>query len=183
MKMSNIRVRDDDVLVHSRGHADSGARFKKVHELICKYGALHVPTILVTEIQDFPDAIDFIEAETKAGRMEPQWHGYTHVDYAKKERYEIHRDIVESQTLFMEMFGVNFTKFYTPWGANADHIKDECDMAGIELIDCSNMIYCSKINHDPSLFKGRDIEIAIHWWEGMGRLETAFKNLGRQERA
>jgi len=175
----SIRIRDDDVLLYGSRQKNPFARFKQVHDIIVNGGGLHVPTILTTNIQDFPEAIDFIEEEFKAGRMEPQWHGAEHVDYAKKSREEIHWDIMDGQEFFVKCFGVNFTKFYTPWGANAEHIKEECEFAGIELIDCTDLIRCVHVNREPEKFRGKDIEIMIHWYEGNKRLKNAFRNLNR----
>jgi hypothetical protein len=175
-----IRVRDDDVLVHSSGYSDAEAvaRFKRVHEIIVNGGGLHVPAVLIMEILDFPEAIEFIGEETKAGRMEPQWHGMEHVDYAKKTEEEIVADIIMSQLQFREWFDCKFTKFYTPWGANAAHIKKACDRLNVEMVDCSDIIRCVHVNREPEKFRGKDIEIMIHWWEGVGRLRDMFHNLG-----
>jgi len=172
-----IRIRDDDVLIHSSGHKDPFARLKQVHELIVKEGALHVPAILVTEIQDFPEAIRYIRDEREAGRMEVQWHGLEHVDYAKKDRDQIIHELLVSQQFFIDNFGVRFTKFYTPWGANAPHIYEAAATHNIETIDCSNWIRCVHVNKNPKQFRGKDIEITIHWYEGIDRLKHAFRNL------
>jgi hypothetical protein len=172
-----VRVRDDDVLVPSSSHSDPIARFKEANHVIVKKGAIHVPAILITEIQQFPKVLPFIRQETWAGRMEPQWHGWEHVDYAKIPRKQIEREIQDSQKLFMEWFGVEFTKFYTPWGANAQHIQDACNACGIEMVDCSNLIKCQHVIQDYQAYVNRDIEILWHWWEGMGRLRSALNVL------
>ena len=172
-----IRVRDDDILNHSSGHKDSFARFKKVHKIIVDGGALHVPAILVTEIQDFPEALHFIRAEREAGRMEVQWHGMSHVDYGLKTSSEIQEDIIKSQIFFRDNFGAEFTKFYTPWGADQAHIREACEMHSIEMVDCSKIVECGHISRDPEKYRGKDVEILIHWWAGAGRLERALKDL------
>lgn len=174
-----IRVRDDDVLVHSSGFNDEEVvkRFKRVHQIIVDGGGLHVPAILTLEIQDFQEVLPFILEETLAGRMEPQWHGWEHVDYAKLTEDQIVEEIIMSQIGFREWFDCEFTKFYTPWGANAKHIKKACDRSNVEMVDCSNLIRCVHVNREPEKFKGKDIEIMIHWWEGVGRLEKALGRL------
>jgi hypothetical protein len=172
----SVRVRDDDVLIHSSKH-DPVYRFKKVHEIIVNGGGLHVPAILITEIQDFPEAIEFIGVETQAGRMEPQWHGWEHVDYAYKTEEEIVSDIIMSQIQFRAWFDCEFTKFYTPWGASAAHIKKACDRLNVEMIDCSDLIRCVHINRKLKEFDRNNLEIMIHWWEGVRRLRNAFRNL------
>src|SRR3972149_905580 len=54
-----IRIRDDDVLVPSRQWPDSVKRFKGFHNIITQDPKhfLHVATILVTEIQQFPEIL------------------------------------------------------------------------------------------------------------------------------
>ena len=84
-----IRVRDDDVLIRSSG-CDSFKRFKQVHSWICESDKfIHVPAVLVTEIQEFPECIKFVREETQAGRMMPETHGFEHIDYAKLTKDEI----------------------------------------------------------------------------------------------
>lgn len=171
-----IRVRDDDVLVPSSG-GDSFDRFKRVHDLIVSKNALHVPAILTTEVQQFPEAIQFIRVEYEAGRMEPQWHGMIHVNYGEKSYEIIVREIVASQEFFRDSFGVEFSIFYTPWGANGSHIKAACEDNLITMIDCSKLIRCVHVNREPDKFRGKDIELMIHWYEGTDRLEAALRSL------
>jgi len=175
-----LKVRDDDVLMYKGEWKDPYSRFVEVHGLIVQYGAMHVPAILMTEILDFSDVIVFIRQETLAGRMEPQWHGWKHVDYAKVEKDKIIWEIKASQNRFREWFDTQFTKFYTPWGANAPHIKEACDECGIEMVDCSDIVRCVHVNEEPEKFHSKDIEIMIHWWEGKERLNRTLKWLTRE---
>jgi hypothetical protein len=179
--MGAVRVRDDDVLIRS-STPDPVSRFKGVHELIVSYGALHVPAIVVEGIQSFPEVLPFIREETGAGRMEPQWHGHTHVDYANednKDYEEIRADIRKGQEFFMEHFGVQFTIFYTPWGGNSSLLQKACKEEGVTVVDCSNVVYCVSVNENPELYKGKDVELFIHWYEGKGRLGRALRHLTR----
>jgi len=180
--MSVVRVRDDDVLMPNGAYPDPIARFKEVHELIVSYGALHVPAILVKTIQEYSDVYSFIREETASGRMEPQWHGHTHVDYANEDnKYyeEIRADIRTGQEFFKENFGVQFSIFYTPWGGNSYLLQEACKDEGIVAVDCSEMINCAQVNKNPELYRGRDIEILIHWYAGKQRLDRALRNLAR----
>jgi hypothetical protein len=169
-----IRVRDDDILVHSSSGHNPVERFKKVHDIIVAGGALHVPAILTLQIQKFEPAIQFIKEETDIGRMEPQWHGWDHLDYKDIKYDQICWDIAKSQILFVKWFGVRFTKFYTPWGANADHIKKACEDHGIEMVDCTDLIRPVHVKREPEKFRGKEVEIMVHWWEGINRLKDAL---------
>jgi peptidoglycan/xylan/chitin deacetylase (PgdA/CDA1 family) len=172
-----IYVRDDDVLVPSSSHEDSAGRFRGVHNIIAGHGFIHRPSIIVTQIQQFPSTIEFIREKYEAGEMEPQWHGLEHVDYATKGFEEIVYDIQTSQEFFMSNFGVEFTRFYTPWGANAEHIDLACRSVGIEMIDCSDLIEPSHIikDPDPTYEKYDGKEVFIHWWTaGVNKLIGAL---------
>jgi peptidoglycan/xylan/chitin deacetylase (PgdA/CDA1 family) len=159
-----MRVRDDDVLMHSRRIKDVVRRFKGVHEHILRLGAVHVVALLETELQEFPEGIKYIKEEFLNGRMEAQFHGNAHVDYAKKTYLEIREDIQQGQRFFDKHFGVPFSTFYTPWGANAEHILHACEDEGVKMVDCSNIAEPGWIIEHWGKKDFTDREILIHWW-------------------
>jgi peptidoglycan/xylan/chitin deacetylase (PgdA/CDA1 family) len=178
-----IRVRDDDVLVNSSRLGDELKKFQMVHEWICEVPdtLIHVPTILVTEIKEFPDCIEFIRQETAEGRMIPEIHGLTHKDYGKLTHSEIVLELEECKEWLLKTFGHTPTKFYTPWGAGADergrHIKDAAESLDLELVTTENtnamsgkkgVVYALKTGRDISYLEGD--EIFMHWWENATRL-------------
>ena len=186
-----IRVRDDDVLIGSSGIKDELARFKMVHEWICEVPEtlIHVPTILVREIQDFPECIDYVRQETEAGRMLPEIHGAWHRDYASLTPDLIKLDMEYCKHWIQEQFGHTATKFYSPWGAGFDargaHIRPACAEVGIELITCEHInkmngrygvIHQLKDGRPLSYLEDtKDREIFRHWWEGMARLKRIIE--------
>jgi hypothetical protein len=173
-----IRIRDDDVLMYKGDWKDPYKRFREVHDLILNYDeVIHVPAVITNDILVFPDAIRFIREETLEGRMNPEWHGMYHIDYAKVKEDKIIEHIEDGQFKFKSWFDKNFTKFYTPWGANSNNIVSACSKCGIDMIDCSAMVRCVHINKNPEIFYGKDIEILIHWWEGKDRLRRALDSL------
>ena len=117
-----IRVRDDDVLIPSSSYSVELGRLQQIHEWMCEVPdrIIHVPTILVTEIQEFPEAIEWISRETEQGRMLPEIHGLTHKDYASLSTQEIQSDMKECRDWIYAHLGHEPTKFYSPWGAGAD---------------------------------------------------------------
>jgi hypothetical protein len=183
-----IRVRDDDVLNHSSGKGDEFKKFKMVHEWICEVPdtLIHVPTILVTEIQDFPECVEYVRQETAEGRMLPEIHGLTHKDYASLTPSEIVLELDECQEWIHKNLGYTPTKFYTPWGAGADergkHIRGAATSVGLELITCEHI---HKMNGRYGVVRqlkdGKDIsyleddEIFLHWWESMARLKRIIE--------
>lgn len=172
-----IYVRDDDVMVASSSHKDPVGRFRGVHDTIVKAGAMHRPSILIAEIQQFPDAIEFIKLETQAGRMQPQFHGLRHIDYGKLTSDQIKDHIQIGQLVFMKWGLDPFTRFYTPWGASSDTIMLACADENVLMVDCDTDYYpATNVRRDPdaSYKKYKDKEIMIHWWEGMGKLVDAL---------
>lgn len=168
-----IYIRDDDVLLSSKGFGDPVARLKQIHEWICESPKLmHVPTILCTEIKAFPTAINFIREETHAGRMLPQLHGWEHIDYAKLHHAAIVTHLEDSKHWMIDNLDVCPTRWYTPWGANAPHLYTAANECGLKLIDTSNRIVLEGPNGVlATLQKGVPVdyldgrEIFLHWWQ------------------
>jgi len=171
-----IVVRDDDVLLRSSGHHNSFKRFKRVHEIICKVPTrlLHVPTILTEEIQDFPEAVDYIQFETKYGRMRPELHGYQHVDYGAMTKAEIIDQLEKAFDWFVDTLGYRPNKWYTPWGASQPHLHEVAKDLGLKLVDCSKthklkgrygVKQLLADGQSTSYFEGQ--EIIMHWWSAI----------------
>lgn len=179
-----IRVRDDDVLLRSSSTQDELTKFKMVHDWICEVPdkLIHVPAILVTEIQEFPEAIAYIREETAEGRMIPEIHGLSHIDYASLTMPEIISELEQCKEFIYKRFNHTATKFYTPWGAGADargaHIKIASEAMGLEMVTCEHI---NKMNGRYGVVRelkdGNTIdylegkEIFIHWWENVTRLK------------
>jgi peptidoglycan/xylan/chitin deacetylase (PgdA/CDA1 family) len=147
-----------------------------------------VPAILITEIQQFPEAIEWIRQETIEGRMLPEIHGISHKDYASLSEAEIKSELTECCEWIYQQFGHIPTKFYSPWGAGADargaHIRPTAESVGIELVTCENLNkLCGRYGVVQELMDGRDIsylndfggEIFMHWWEGGSRLKRVVE--------
>jgi hypothetical protein len=185
-----IRVRNDDVLLPSKGYSSELGRLQQIHEWICEVPdtLIHVPAILVLEIQQFPECIEWIRQETAEGRMLPEIHGLSHKDYASMSEKEIVADLNVCRDWIDYKFGHVATKFYTPWGAGADergaHIGPAAASTGIELVTCENISkLCGRHGVVQQLMDGRDIsylndfggEIFMHWWEGGSRLKRVVE--------
>jgi hypothetical protein len=179
-----IRVRDDDVILPSSGHSDPFRRLIKVHDIIASAGALHVPGILCGEIRNFPGAVEYVKEKMDVGEMEPQIHGWAHRKY---HEYPTHR-IVHHLNLCLDFFDTNWqvrpTKFFTPWGGDSNELYEACATTNLELVDCSNLLQPTTVrkNQDKWIGKGRteNVELFIHWWEGVGRLEHALQILNEE---
>lgn len=195
-----IRVRDDDVLISSRGHSDPFGRFRGVHNTIMGAkvpGAkdpvlsapdkfIHVPSILVTEIQEFPACVEYVKSETSEGRMKPELHGLMHIDYGNLTLEAVVDHLERGMEWMERSLDVIPKIWYTPWGSNQPHLYEAANSVGLKLVDCSNIIQPKNVinglrKYREEAFKTyKDAEVIIHWWEGIGRLRrivNAF-NLG-----
>ena len=181
-----IYVRDDDVLLRSSSYKDPFAHFRTVHNWILETDKLlHVPAILVTEIQDFPACIEYIKNETSEGRMRPEIHGLNHIDYAKLPLVEVKNHLGQCKQALWTWFKATPTKWYTPWGANAPHLYEAAREYGLQLVDCSKInklagrygiVQLAKDGHDLEKFL-HEGEIFFHWWEGGMRLKRVIEVL------
>jgi len=178
-----IRVRDDDILVHSSG-CDSFKRFQQVHRWICESKTfIHVPAVLVTEIKAYPNCIQYVKEETQAGRMLPETHGFEHIDYAKLPKHEIIEHLKRCKDFNYENFGRVPKRFFTPWGANAPHIREASEECGLEMVDCSKinklagrygMVQLAKDGIDLEKYLSGG-EIFCHFWERGMRLKRVIE--------
>jgi len=171
-----IFVRDDDVLLPSKGGKDSLERFKRVHELICSNPRfMHVPAILVEEIQTVPGAVDYVKNEHSEGRMQLQLHGLRHVDYGAMDIKDVHVHLSSAIEWMFQYFRVIPTKWYTPWGSSQPHLHMAAKSHDLQLVDCSNRIKLRGTNGATDMlrhgsldvFEGK--ELAMHWWDGLDR--------------
>lgn len=194
MAFNKIRIRDDDVLVDSsKFPGQSFGRFKGFHNMILEDPVHfeHVLAVLVTEIQAFPDCIDYIRAETAAGRMRPEVHGLHHIDYAGLSFSECAMQLSVAKVWIRDHLGHDPTVWYSPWGAGADargaHLAQAAASIGLTLVTCEDMIKPSQLVTDVRLVKDGSMtkeallakwegkEILRHWWEGSGALMESIQ--------
>lgn len=189
-----IYVRDDDVLLKRMAHTDAAGEFVNVHNIIEKYGYTHCPALLTNDLNEFPEVIEFIRYKTQQGKMIPQLHGSSHIDYAKLSVKEIQEDYRRCQDWFLSNIGVRFTKHYTPWGAggrrkdgtpmvNGTHIAPTANAMGISVVDMYKPLDPRHILSDTetsfSKYDGRTI--VIHWWFSPEILDQALAKLKEAE--
>ncbi len=167
-----IYIRDDDVLVHSSGNKHPFQAFSKIHRWLINEVPehfLHIPTIVVKDIQAYPECVEYVREETKEGRMRPELHGLEHIDYNALNYGEVLEHLEQSIEWMKEELICIPTRWYTPWGANSDMLRAAAQQFNLQLVDTSNTI-------EPAKFLGylrklgradyqNDFEIFIHWWE------------------
>jgi hypothetical protein len=164
-----IYIRDDDVLMPSSGIQDPFKKFRRIQNWLKEVPQhfMHVPAILVTEIQQFPKCIDFVREETKEGRMEPELHGYEHIDYGRLTLNEVKNHLEMSLEWMKEEFEVVPKKWYTPWGGHNGTMEEAAHSFNLEMVTTANIVRPSNFldmikKHGPIL--DQDVEIFMHWW-------------------
>lgn len=163
-----IRMRNDDVLLPS-GNAPT-RRFWSIHNTFAACDkVIHVPTILVTEIQSYPEEVMRIKAKTELGEMEPQLHGFTHIDYGDLEEKDIRIHLDMSLSWFKSNLDYTPTKWYTPWGAMNESIVSCAKEFDLEAIGVDKHFTIERVHDrlrrgESSLKDIEGKEILLHWW-------------------
>jgi peptidoglycan/xylan/chitin deacetylase (PgdA/CDA1 family) len=172
-----IYLRNDDILIHSNEWKSSTERFKKNHRWIleCPEEILHVPAILVKDIQAFPECIEYIKEETAEGRMSPELHGWTHIDYKKLDKDETRKHLSDCVEWFDKTLNHKPKIFATPWGAKSNAIEEvaaEFDMIvqGAQEPDVVELNPAMKMVRNVPDWRPDNNTVMNHWWHRGNRL-------------
>lgn len=188
LQKMKIRVRDDDVLGPEGDpptQKQALGRFKQIHSWIqMSDDFVHVPAIVVQDLAHFPTAIEYMIPEIEKGKMIPEVHGYTHIDYGVLSKGEVKDDLEMCQEWIYDTFNYEPKIWYTPWGASQPHLWEAAKEQGLQLVDCNNINklegefgMCRRLmdGEDISFLDG--IEIFMHWWTGGSRLKRVIESV------
>lgn len=173
-----ISIRNDDCLLFSAQWPDPFGRFRQQHEWVeSAPNIVHVPTILVTEIQSYPQCIEYIKVKIPEGKMIPQIHGLTHIDYGKLPKGEVKEHLKICKDKMFEWFGQVPTKWYTPWGSAQSFLFEAAEEENLKLIDCSNILplegrygVVQRLKDGEPISNFDNKELFLHWWTKGARL-------------
>jgi peptidoglycan/xylan/chitin deacetylase (PgdA/CDA1 family) len=147
-------------------------KFKKHHQWCLKAPSLFYPTaaILCSEIQAFPEAVDYVRSELDAGRLYIDLHGWEHVDYAKLPLETIEEHLDKSFEYLIETFGCLPIRWATPWGSNSEAIETACRKysllwEGVEDTVIDQGPAMALVKEAGTLAPLRDRVIMVHWFE------------------
>ena len=175
-----IYLRDDDVLVRSSSWRSPFERFKQIHEwTVGVEGLLHVPTILVESIREFPECIEYVREETAEGHMRPELHGMFHVDYqavltnSGAEHVTMHLE--EAADWMQRVLGRRPEFWYTPWGADNPILQHLAKESGMQLRGVNRKLSLNRVSGElrAGAISVEDLdgqEVMMHWWEGGARV-------------
>lgn len=168
-----IRVRLDDVLINSDPMGGRELQKFQKHVNWAYQAPDHftvAPAILCTEIQQFPDCIEYLKDEIQSLRMFPDLHGWEHIDYSKLTTDEIKNHLTKSIEFFNKHFGVLPTRWCTPWGADSKSIRQAArefnisvETTSLPVIDQGKAV--NVVRNFNSIQPLTDKVIMVHFWE------------------
>lgn len=185
-----IRVRTDDVLVTSEPmRGKEFQKWRKHHLWLqeCPKLFYHTPAILCRDIQQFPQAIEYIQNEQREGRLRCDLHGWEHDPVGKsgKKGYGklAIKEIEERLEKCMEWFETTLddvpVRWLTPHGACSPQIIEAANTFGLIVETTDPPVIDQKIaeplvrKHGIEVIK--DKVIMVHFWErGLRLLRIAL---------
>lgn len=168
-----IRVRTDDVLVHSEPmKGREFQKWRKHHQWVIEGPSYfyHTAAILCKDIQDFPEAIEYIKKEVAEGRLGLDLHGWEHIDYGRLEREEIGLHLEQSFEFFLKTFNCLPYRWATPWGANSENIRKAARqysliVEGVRDPVVDQGVAVSMVQQADSIDPMIGKVIMVHWFE------------------
>lgn len=166
-----IRVRDDDVLLNGKVWYGQKAvdLFMRRHDELLNVGAKHVVALLCGELPLFRDLEEYLVGQFELGLLEPQIHGWCHVDYGKMPLEVTRSHLWACKDSIGRIFDAEPSIWYTPWGAHSQGLRDLAWDLGLELR--SDFLQARKLvpalagkNREEYYVKYRRAEIGLHWW-------------------
>lgn len=168
-----IRFRIDDVMWDSSGWDRKRAtnRFSAFHHIIAEtHGAIHVPALIVKDIENYPEVKDLVIKETLANRMFPQIHCYEHVNYEHLPKRKIEIHLINCLQWFHKNIQLHQpTLWITPWGSEGTEDMREVAKRWYLRIEGTKNTLSPQValdtlkKHDtPAILHGQTI--MDHWW-------------------
>lgn len=169
-----IRIRVDDVMWESSnfkgGRYKAISRVKQIHRWLMQKPDIfiHVPTIVVDQMNNWPEITKFLQEEVKENRIFPQIHGYSHVDYNSLPDEEVYNHLREAIKWFDSTLGFYPSVWATPWGAESRRLRDiartfNLTVEGVKkVIDPGAAVQLALQHGSVGCLYGKTI--FTHWW-------------------
>lgn len=170
-----IRIRCDDYVVNSSAFSRDRAvkRIVQIHRWMeqAPQGYFnYIPTVIVSEIKNWPEIIELLKKETTAHKISPQIHGLEHIDYGAVSKAIIKDHLLKCIDWFETTLHYTPTIWASPWGAwtrdmqeisNELHLTLETTAPTVPLGQCIEAIRntgVEKVRYSSPL-------VLMHWWE------------------
>ncbi len=170
--MDKIIVRVDDVMCESSAwdRPRSIRRITAFQRWMSDIPAIeYVPTVLVTEIQDYSEVIELLRAGAQSKIASPQIHGLEHIDYGALDEATVRSHLKKCIEWFERELDFTPTVWATPWGGTNDIMQRVSAELGLRLetthptIDVKKaMGYLKSGQMEVKDFFGKTI--LEHWW-------------------
>jgi peptidoglycan/xylan/chitin deacetylase (PgdA/CDA1 family) len=165
-----ITVRVDDVLTDSKGF-DREKIIRQINKLFVWLNDVEnlkfIPTILVSEIQDFPEAVELVKTSPYA-----ELHGFQHVNYGELSREEIENHLKQSIEWFEKTLDRRPKVWYTPWGSWTKDIGDAAFSLGFDEVQ--SLTPSSIVRHYPEGYQTSEPLVSPN--QAVQRLESRDDN-------
>jgi peptidoglycan/xylan/chitin deacetylase (PgdA/CDA1 family) len=147
-------------------------KFRKHHQWCLEAPHLFYPTaaILCSEIQQFPEAVEYVRTELDAGRLYVDLHGWEHINYGELTQEQIEEHLEKSFEYMLKTFGCLPIRWATPWGADSPAIQQACRKFGLywegvthPVIDQGLAMSKVKETGTTECLQGR--VVMVHWFE------------------
>jgi predicted deacetylase len=182
-----LRIRIDDVLVHSKGY-NPDDRFAQISRWLEQCPRIKQdPTILVKDIQAYPTTVEAIRQKVQEGKMFPELHGWEHVDYNKLDDLEVARHLFKSMDWFEKTLHVTPKIWATPWGAESERLSKIASSFDLKVEGVGATIapgqWLAEARKQKNMIM--DQTVMDHWWQrGLRLLRIATViNCGSYEEA
>lgn len=141
-------------------------RFKTIHSWI-PYEIVHMPTILVKDIQEYPNIIEFIKEESHQKlRMFPEIHGYEHIDYSVLSETEISEHLKLCIDWFKDVLKLTPAIWAPPWGnVGSLAMQDASRKLGLRIQGVEKTVPPKVALEILKIHPTANLTVLAHWWE------------------
>jgi peptidoglycan/xylan/chitin deacetylase (PgdA/CDA1 family) len=165
------RVRLDDTLWCSSGMAGQEHRKFVKYVKWCQDAQVEChPNVIVTELEKFPETIDYLREELAEERISLDLHGWTHGPYQDLSVAEVSEHLEKSLDWFSETFDWIPLRWVTPHGSDSPEMREAAATHGLPIETCDDPVIDQK-TANGILFRTRSLDflegkiVCAHWWE------------------
>jgi len=170
-----LRIRCDDYMVNSTEFIRERAikRIIQLHKWMdqAPQGYFnYIPTVIVGEMDNWPEITELLKHETAANKISPQIHGYMHINYTDLDKTVIREHLQKCIDWFNSALKYQPTIWATPWGAWTQEMEE---IAAEFQLTLETTAPTMPIGQCIDLCKTTGVEtvrynsplVLIHWWE------------------
>ena len=130
----------------------------------------YIPTVVVSEMDNWPEITSLLRHETIAHKISPQIHGWEHIDYGSVSKTVIRGHLDKCLNWFKNTLWYEPTIWASPWGAwtrDMEEVASEFDLTletTAPTVPLGRLIEMTKKNGVEAIRYGNPL-VLCHWWE------------------